>query len=82
MPVLKNADQLSLMGLTTGANELAEKARTKTLGFDDIQGGTFTITNVGAIGTSAERPEGGAADRACRTTARISSGVKAFGSVE
>jgi 2-oxoglutarate dehydrogenase E2 component (dihydrolipoamide succinyltransferase) len=50
VPVLKNADQLSLMGLATGANELAEKARTRTLDFDDIVGGTFTITNVGVFG--------------------------------
>jgi len=50
VPVLKNADELSLKGLATGANELAEKARTKSLDFDDIQGGTFTITNVGVFG--------------------------------
>jgi len=50
VPVLKNADRLSLMGLAEGANELAEKARTKTLDFDDIVGGTFTITNVGVFG--------------------------------
>lgn len=50
VPVLKNADQLSIMGLAAGANELAEKARTKTLDFDDIVGGTFTITNVGVFG--------------------------------
>jgi 2-oxoglutarate dehydrogenase E2 component (dihydrolipoamide succinyltransferase) len=50
VPVLKDADELSLKGLATGANELAEKARTKTLDFDDIQGGTFTITNVGVFG--------------------------------
>ena len=50
VPVLKNADRLSLMGLAEGANELAEKARTKTLDFDDIQGGSFTITNVGVFG--------------------------------
>jgi 2-oxoglutarate dehydrogenase E2 component (dihydrolipoamide succinyltransferase) len=50
VPVLKNADRLSLMGLAQGANELAEKARTKTLDFDDIVGGTFTITNVGVFG--------------------------------
>ncbi len=50
VPVLKDADQLSLMGLAAGANELAERARTKTLDFDDIQGGTFTITNVGVFG--------------------------------
>ncbi len=50
VPVLKNADRLSLMGLAEGANALAEKARTRTLDFDDIQGGTFTITNVGVFG--------------------------------
>jgi 2-oxoglutarate dehydrogenase E2 component (dihydrolipoamide succinyltransferase) len=50
VPVLKNADRLSLMGLAAGANELAEKARTKNLDFDDIQGGSFTITNVGVFG--------------------------------
>ncbi|HSM08844.1 MAG TPA: dihydrolipoamide acetyltransferase family protein [Gemmatimonadota bacterium] len=50
VPVLKDADELSLKGLATGANELAEKARTKSLDFDDIQGGTFTITNVGVFG--------------------------------
>ena len=56
VPVLKNADQLSLMGLTTGANDLAEKARTKSLDFDDIQGGTFTITNVGVFGNQFGMP--------------------------
>jgi 2-oxoglutarate dehydrogenase E2 component (dihydrolipoamide succinyltransferase) len=56
VPVLKNADQLSLMGLAAGANELAEKARTKTLDFDDIQGGTFTITNVGVFGNQFGTP--------------------------
>ncbi len=50
VPVLRNADRLSLMGLAEGANALAEKARTKTLDFDDIQGGSFTITNVGVFG--------------------------------
>ncbi|MFC1530740.1 dihydrolipoamide acetyltransferase family protein [Gemmatimonadota bacterium] len=56
VPVLKNADQLSLMGLTTGANDLAEKARIKSLDFDDIQGGTFTITNVGVFGNQFGMP--------------------------
>ncbi|MFQ5746142.1 MAG: dihydrolipoamide acetyltransferase family protein, partial [Gemmatimonadota bacterium] len=50
VPVLRNADRLSLSGLASGANELAEKARSKSLDFDDIQGGTFTITNVGVFG--------------------------------
>lgn len=50
VPVLKNADRLSLAGLAQGANDLAEKARNRNLDFDDIQGGTFTITNVGVFG--------------------------------
>ena len=50
VPVLKDADQLSLPGLAQRSNELAEKARNKALDFDDIQGGTFTITNVGVFG--------------------------------
>lgn len=50
VPVLKNADRFSLMGLAQEANELAEKARNRDLDFDDIQGGTFTITNVGVFG--------------------------------
>jgi 2-oxoglutarate dehydrogenase E2 component (dihydrolipoamide succinyltransferase) len=50
VPVLKNADQLSLMGLARGANELSAKARSKSLDFDDIEGGSFTITNVGVFG--------------------------------
>ncbi|MCG8469324.1 MAG: 2-oxo acid dehydrogenase subunit E2, partial [Gemmatimonadetes bacterium] len=50
VPVIKDADRLSLVGLAQGANELAEKARSKSLDFDDIQGGTFTITNVGVFG--------------------------------
>jgi 2-oxoglutarate dehydrogenase E2 component (dihydrolipoamide succinyltransferase) len=50
VPVLKDADRMSLVGLAQGANDLAEKARQKNLDFDDIQGGTFTITNVGVFG--------------------------------
>ncbi|MFW6193770.1 MAG: dihydrolipoamide acetyltransferase family protein, partial [Gemmatimonadota bacterium] len=50
VPVLKDADKLSLAGLAEEANELARKARDRDLDFDDIQGGTFTITNVGVFG--------------------------------
>ena len=50
VPVIKDADQLSLLGLAQRANELAAKARNRALDFDDIQGGTFTITNVGVFG--------------------------------
>jgi len=50
VPVLKDADKLSLMGLAEEANDLARRARDRELDFDDIQGGTFTITNVGVFG--------------------------------
>ena len=50
VPVIRDADRLSLMGLAQRANELAAKARDRALDFDDIQGGTFTITNVGVFG--------------------------------
>ncbi len=51
VPVIKNADRLSLIGLATTANDLADRARSKKLGPDELQGGTFTITNPGGFGT-------------------------------
>jgi pyruvate dehydrogenase E2 component (dihydrolipoamide acetyltransferase) len=50
VPVIKNADQLSMAGLATTANDLAERARAKKLNPDEVQGGTFTITNTGTFG--------------------------------
>lgn len=50
VPVIKNADQLSLVGLTKTVNDLAERARNNKLLPDDTQGGTFTFTNIGAFG--------------------------------
>ncbi len=50
VPVLKNADTLSLSQLATTANDLADRARTKKLMPDEVQGGTFTITNPGVFG--------------------------------
>ncbi len=50
VPVIKDADQRNLPGLAHQVNELAEKARNNKLAPDDIQGGTFTITNVGSYG--------------------------------
>jgi 2-oxoglutarate dehydrogenase E2 component (dihydrolipoamide succinyltransferase) len=49
VPVIKNAHQKNLAGLATEMNKLADKARTNKLGPDDIQGGTFTITNFGTF---------------------------------
>ena len=50
VPVIKNADTLSLSQLATTANDLADRARTKKLKPDEVQGGTFTITNPGVFG--------------------------------
>lgn len=50
VPVIKNADQMNLLGLTKSAADLADRARSKRLVPDDVQGGTFTITNVGVFG--------------------------------
>lgn len=56
VPVIKNADQLSLYGLTKQVNGLAQKARANQLKPDDIQGGTFTLTNVGTFGNVMGTP--------------------------
>jgi len=50
VPVVKNADQLNLGGLARALNDLADRARAKQLKPDEIQGGTFTITNPGVYG--------------------------------
>jgi 2-oxoglutarate dehydrogenase E2 component (dihydrolipoamide succinyltransferase) len=51
VPVVKHADQMNLLGLAKAAQDLADRARTKRLVPDDVQGGTFTITNVGVFGS-------------------------------
>src|SRR5437764_504208 len=51
VPVLKNAETLNLLGVATGVADLAARARDKKLLPDDVQGGTFTITNPGGYGT-------------------------------
>lgn len=50
VPVIKNADALSLSGLARTANDLADRARTKKLSPGEVAGGTFTITNPGVFG--------------------------------
>jgi pyruvate dehydrogenase E2 component (dihydrolipoamide acetyltransferase) len=50
VPVIKNADQKSLTEISVEMNELAEKARNKKIGLEDMQGGSMTITNLGGIG--------------------------------
>ena len=56
VPVIKNADQLSLPGLTKQVNDLAQRARANKLKPDEIQGGTFTVTNVGTFGNVMGTP--------------------------
>ena len=56
VPVIKNADQLNLVGLTKQVNGLADAARNGKLKADDTQGGTFTMTNVGSFGSLMGTP--------------------------
>ncbi len=56
VPVLKHAEGLNLLGMARGVADLAERARTKKLLPDDVQGGTFTITNPGGYGTFIGTP--------------------------
>jgi len=56
VPVIKHADELSVMGIARAINDLGERARTKKLLPDDIQRGTFTITNPGGFGPFAGIP--------------------------
>ena len=56
VPVIKNADQLNLMGIAKKVNDLAERARANKLTPDEIQGGTYTLTNVGSFGNVMGTP--------------------------
>ncbi|HMH20314.1 MAG TPA: 2-oxo acid dehydrogenase subunit E2 [Puia sp.] len=56
VPVIKNADQLSLVGLTKQVNAMADNARNNKLRPEDTQGGTFTMTNVGTFGSLMGTP--------------------------
>ena len=56
VPVIKNADALNLLGLARAVNDLSDRARRKQLKPDDVQGGTFTITNHGASGSLFATP--------------------------
>ena len=49
VPVIKHADELSLLGIARAINDLGERARTKKLSPDEVQKGTFTITNPGCV---------------------------------
>ncbi len=56
VPVIKNADRLNLVGLAKEVNDLANRARMNKLKPDDIQGGTYTVTNVGTFGSIMGTP--------------------------
>ncbi|WP_299061415.1 dihydrolipoamide acetyltransferase family protein [uncultured Polaribacter sp.] len=56
VPVIKNADQLNLVGITKAVNDLANRARNNALKPDEIQDGTYTVTNVGSFGSITGTP--------------------------
>ena len=56
VPVIKRADQLNLVGMTKAVNDLAQRSRAGKLNPDDVQGGTFTVTNVGSFGSIMGTP--------------------------
>lgn len=56
VPVIKKADELSLLGITKKVNDLANRARANKLQPDEIQGGTYTVTNVGTFGNVCGTP--------------------------
>ncbi len=56
VPVIKNADQLSLVGMTKQVNDLAKRARANNLNPDEIQNGTYTVTNIGSFGSIMGTP--------------------------
>jgi len=56
VPVIKNADNMNLIGLTRTVNDLAVRARDNKLSPDEIQGGTYTLTNVGGFGNVMGTP--------------------------
>jgi len=56
VPVIKNADEKNLLGITKAVNDLANRARANKLQPDEIQGGTFTLTNVGSFGNLMGTP--------------------------
>ncbi|NVJ86017.1 MAG: 2-oxo acid dehydrogenase subunit E2 [Algoriphagus sp.] len=56
VPIIKNADQLNLVGISKQVNDLANRARTNKLNADDLSGGTYTVSNVGSFGNVMGTP--------------------------
>ena len=56
VPVIKNADHLNIIGLAKAVNDLAARARTNSLLPDEVQNGTYTMTNIGNFGSIMGTP--------------------------
>lgn len=56
VPVIRNADQLTLRGIASALKAIAEQVRTNQFAIEDLRGGTFTVTNVGALGGTFSTP--------------------------
>lgn len=56
VPVIRNADQLNLRGIADALRSIADRVRTNQFGIEDLRGGTFTLTNVGALGGTFSTP--------------------------
>ncbi len=56
VPVIRNADQLNIVGLTKKVNDFAKRARANKLNADDLSGGTYTVSNVGSFGNLMGTP--------------------------
>jgi 2-oxoisovalerate dehydrogenase E2 component (dihydrolipoyl transacylase) len=56
VPVIRDADELNIVGLARRIDDLVKRARAKQLGTEDISGGTFTVNNPGALGSVASTP--------------------------
>ena len=56
VPVLKHADRIGILPMAKRLNELIEQARSRTIALEDLQQGTFTITNYGAVGVGSGIP--------------------------
>ena len=56
VPVIRDADQLSISGLTHAVQKLTDRARAGRLSLEDVQGGTFTVNNTGAFGSLVSMP--------------------------
>ena len=78
VPVLKNADELSITGIARGVRDLATRAKTKKLALADFDGGTFTVNNGGTLGTYLSYPIVNPGQAAIMTTEAIGKRVVAL----